>query len=258
MKKIILIFCLLLGGCSSQANSQSMFNRVSFSAGFDTFMALQGNDVSEEAFSEKFSEFEKKTYYYHQLFDKYHNYDGINNIKTINDNAGIQPVQVDEPIMELVLLAKEYYEFSEGKFDITLGPVLEIWHDLREEVTNGGNAELLSMEALEAAEACTGWDKVEIDEQNNTIYLNDSCASLDVGGIAKGFTAEKMSEYMNSLGMTHGYINAGGNIRIIGNKLNGEGWNVGVQVPMAGMENNSLAANAVTEGESMVTSGYYQ
>lgn len=160
--------------------------------------------------------------------------------------------------MELVLLAKEYYEFSEGKFDITLGPVLEIWHDLREEVTNGENAELPSIEALEAAEACTGWDKVEIDEQNNTIYLNDSCASLDVGGIAKGFTAEKMSEYMNSLGMTHGYINAGGNIRIIGNKLNGEGWNVGVQVPMAGMENNSLAANAVTEGESMVTSGYYQ
>ena len=63
----------------------------------------------------------------HKLFDKYNNYEGINNIKTINDNAGIQPVKVEKAIIDLILFSREWYAETGRKTNIAMGPVLEIW-----------------------------------------------------------------------------------------------------------------------------------
>ena len=69
--------------------------------------------------------------HYHKLFDIYNNYDGINNIKTINDNAGIKPVTVDREILNLLDFSVNVYELTDGKVNVAMGSVLEVWHDYR-------------------------------------------------------------------------------------------------------------------------------
>ena len=69
---------------------------------------------------------------YHKLFDIYYEYTGINNIKTINKNAGIKPVQVDEKLIDFLLYCKEMYTLTSGKTNIAMGSVLKLWHKERD------------------------------------------------------------------------------------------------------------------------------
>ena len=64
-------------------------------------------------------------------FDIYDNYDGVNNVKTINDNAGIAPVEVDKELIDLLELSREEYELTSGKVNVAMGSVLSIWHTYR-------------------------------------------------------------------------------------------------------------------------------
>lgn len=78
----------------------------------------------------------------------------IHNIETINDNAGIEPVKVDQRIIDLLIFSKNMYELSGGRVNIAMGSVLEIWHDYREEgINDPESSKLPPMEELEAANA---------------------------------------------------------------------------------------------------------
>ncbi len=91
---------------------------------------------------------------YNQLYDIYNDYDGVANIKTINDNAGIAPVTVDDKILGMLELAQTMYDTTGGKLNIALGSVLNIWHDYREAALaddNDSNNQLPTQEELDAA-----------------------------------------------------------------------------------------------------------
>ncbi|MBQ1468863.1 MAG: FAD:protein FMN transferase, partial [Solobacterium sp.] len=101
--------------------------------GFDTFFSLNDIPMDQESFSKTFSELLDEYKHYNDLFDIYNDYEGINNLKTINDMAGIQPVEVEDAIIELLLEARDFYELSDGAFDITMGNLLKVWHEYRTE-----------------------------------------------------------------------------------------------------------------------------
>lgn len=267
MKKslILLMSALLISGCTTKTEpvkEQSRFNNQTLDAGFDTVISLIAYADDQEQFNEYFDLVRTEFKRYNALFDKYNDYEGINNIKTINDNAGIQPVKVDADIIEMLELSKHFSEISNNKFDITMGPVLEIWHEYREAGidlnTEGQDAPVPSMEELETAKACVGWNNVEINEEESTVYLTQECASLDVGSVAKGFTAEKVSQELEAKGVTSGILNAGGNVRVIGVKPDGSAWNAGIQVPDLNGINGTLGVLPLSGKQSLVTSGDYQ
>ena len=154
---------------------------------------------------------------------------------------------MDPEIIELLKTAKEFYDLSNGEFFyVTMGAVLKIWHTYREEgiaLNNEGQlGKVPPLAELESAKACTGWDKVEIDENAGTVYLNQSCASVDVGGIAKGFAAGKVQQKLIEAGLVHGTVDAGGNICTINDKPGGQQWRVGIRNPSG---NGSLAVVAL-------------
>ena len=132
MKKIlsILLGALLLSGCSEKALHK--YSMTATDIGFDTVVSFTAYTENEAAFNSYSAELKKQFRYYDRLFDKYNSYDGVNNIKTINDNAGRQPVKVEPVILDLLKLAKAYDTISNHQFDITMGSVLNIWHDYRE------------------------------------------------------------------------------------------------------------------------------
>lgn len=266
MKKIRLVLAglLLLSGCSSTQQTKTdltKYDTTMMDVGFDTFVSLIGYTDTQEHFQE-YASLAKETFvHYNALFDRYNNYEGIANIKTINDQAGITPVTVDQEIIDVLLKTKEYYERSAGQYDVTMGAVLEIWHTYREEAealnAQGKDGNVPSLEELEAAKQCTGWDKVEIDDDQNTVFINQTCASIDVGSVAKGYATEKTAQALQEKGLTHAIVNAGGNVRLIGEKPNADSWNVGIQLP-TGDQSASLANVYIKKDSSFVTSGDYQ
>lgn len=262
MKKILLILVLILAGCSSNTEPEKVYKDSTTESGFDTKIDFYATVDSQKEFDAYFTTVKQEYWKYHQFFDKYNDYEGINNIKTINDQAGIAPVVVDPIIIEMLMLAKHYTEISDGYFDITFGAVLEIWHDYREagEALNaeGKDGELPPMALLEEADQYTGWQYLEVDETNNTVYLNHTRAKLDVGAIAKGFATELVARTLEEQGLKHAIVSGGGNVRTIGTKASGTPWAIGVEEPSDFPLGSSLDVFSFPDSMSIVTSGDYQ
>ena len=225
---------------------------ASFIGLFDTVTAIVGLSDSKEAFTEEAQRIHDELEAYHQLFDIYHDYPGMNNLKTVNDNAGIAPVTVDGRIIDLLLFCREMAQTSGGLVDITQGSVLHLWHQARTDSINFPEAAYLpDAAALQEAALHTGFDKLIIDETASTVYLTDPHARLDVGAVAKGYTVERVSRTMPENMM----LSVGGNIRVRGsNLLTGNPWTAGVQDP----ESEEYLHVVKLDGVSIVTSGDYR
>ena len=253
MKRLILFIlavCLLLPGCSTQPKSTKY--TATYLTLFDTVTTVVGFAESEEAFTAQAQWVHDELLVYHQLFDIYNDYEGINNLKTINDNAGIAPVKVDEKIILLLKGCKSYYEFTGGKVNVAMGSVLQLWHEARSDGINDPvNAYLPDAGALAEAAKHTDINNIIIDEAASTVYLADPQMRLDVGAIAKGWAAEEVAEAAPE-GLL---ISVGGNVCATGPKDDqGTPWVVGIQNPDGG---DYLHTIYVSSG-SVVTSGDYQ
>ena len=99
---------------------------------FDTVTQVIAYCESEEEFNTQMQALHQDLIAYNQLYDIYNDYDGVVNVKTINENAGKAPVQVDGRILSMLELAQQMYELTGGKINIAMGSVLGIWHDYRE------------------------------------------------------------------------------------------------------------------------------
>ena len=251
MKKcciFLLILCFLLCGCAPAAQKQ--YNAVYLDL-FDTVTTIIGSGDSEEQFRQKAQVIYEQLLVYHRLFDIYNDYEGITNLKTVNDQAGVAPVTVDSPIIELLLDCKAYYELTDGKVNVAMGSVLKLWHEARKHGTeNPENAKLPDKEALTQAAEHISFDSIVIDEVASTVYISDPEMSLDVGAIAKGWAVQRVAENAPK-GML---ISVGGNVCATGAKEDGSAWVVGVQNPDGGEYLHKISIN---DG-AVVTSGDYQ
>ena len=254
MKRIpalLLILSVLLCGCAGAGEEQKQYT-ATFLTVFDTVTTIVGRDVSEESFTEKTQAVHDVLLHYHQLFDIYNEYEGLNNLKTINDHPG-EPVEVEQTVIDLLLDCKAYYELTNGRVNAAMGSVLYLWHEAREDGLNDfAGAYLPDADALTEAAQHTGWDNVVIDDEANTVTLTDPALRLDVGAIAKGWSVQRAAETAPE-GLL---ISVGGNVCATGPKdASGTPWVVGVQDPDGG--ENYLHTLYLTRG-SMVTSGDYQ
>lgn len=263
-KKIIAIILIIimvfnLGACS---NIKEKRYQASFLDVFDTVTTIVGYDKNKEEFARHAQMIHDKLKEYHELYDIYNNYDGINNIKTINDNAGKSPIKVDSKIIDLLKFSKEAYKLLDGKLNVTLGAVLAVWHDYREAGLNDPDKAVLPpMDVLKEKSKHTDINDLIIDEAKSTVYLKDPEMSLDVGAIAKGYATEKVCEYISKEGFTNGTISVGGNVRTIGSKLEGknkeEAWSIGIQNPDLESKDKNLCILNLKD-YSLVTSGVYE
>ena len=256
MKKKILILlasCLLLCGCGATIQPEQKQYTATFLELFDTVTTVIGRAESEAAFQAKAQNIRDDLMYYHRLFDIYNDYDGISNLKTINDNAGVAPVTVSPEIIDLLQDCKQYYTLTEGKVNVAMGSVLSLWHEARNDgVRDPQNAGLPDAKALEEAAAHTDIQSVQIDEAACTVYLSDPLIRLDVGAIAKGWATQRVAEQAPE-GML---ISVGGNVCVTGAKTDeGAPWVIGIRDPDDSEKN--IHAIYMTGG-TVVTSGDYQ
>jgi thiamine biosynthesis lipoprotein len=227
---------------------------------FDTF----DTHVSFTAFAKDEAEFERyadivrgEMRRLHRLFDIYHGYGGLVNLKTVNDAAGTAPVRADPDILELLELAKAAYEDTGGAVNVALGPVLAIWRERRERAARG-DASVPTIAELQAAAVHVSAGDILLDRENATVLLPYPDMRLDVGAVAKGYAVQRTVERLREAGLRSGLINAGGNVAVVGTPLDGRAmWNIGVRAPGG---NAAAAATKIIDvlhlsDEAAVTSG---
>ncbi len=265
MKKIIssvlIITLIVIEMCSFAScgiNAKQKFTEYYFDY-FDTVTIVIGYEKTEEEFKSVTSEIEKQLKEYHQLYNIYNSYEGINNICALNrvKDGTHQKLKVDKKIIDLLMFSKKIYGETKGVVNVAMGSVLSIWHDYRNEgLNNIKAAKLPPMDMLRKAEAHTSISDLIIDEENQTVFLNDPEMTLDVGAIAKGYTVERIGEYLVSQGKTGYLLNVGGNVKAVSDSEN-ESFEVGVENPDKDEDESYIERLTVTD-ESIVTSGTYQ
>lgn len=164
------------------------------------------------------------------------------------NHANGNPVEVSDVTLELLQKGVKYGELTNGKFDITVAPLSELW-DFKNNTGTVPNEQDIK-EAL----SHVNYKNIVID--GNMVSLSDPKAAIDLGGIAKGYMADRLKEYLMKEGIESALINLGGNILAIGSKPDGTPFNLGIQKPF---EKQGVTITSVkTVDSSVVSSGVYE
>lgn len=244
-----------LNGCNGRT-ARKLYT-AQFLSLFDTVTQIQGYAEDEASFKELAQQIRGELETYHQLYDAYETYEGLVNIKTLNDQAGETFSQIDERLWDLLVFGKELYVMTKGQVNMGMGSVLQIWHAYREQGTSDpSKAKVPSFAELQEAAQHTDLETVLLNEADRSVVFEDEKLQLDVGAMAKGYALEQVCKKLEEQGVNHLLISVGGNIRAIGPKADGSPWRVRIPDPKD-PQGDPLVMVELASG-SLVSSGVYQ
>jgi len=261
-----LVLSLLLAPLGSSGCQRIAYTKyeADFADVFDTASVVVGYTATQEEFNQYARIIHDRLVDLDHQYDIYNNYPGTNNLKTVNDNAGIAPVPVSRDILDLLQFGQEACAATGGAVNIALGAVLTIWHGYREAgIADPDSASLPPLADLRRAAGNTDINDLVIDRRAGTVFLRNKGMSLDVGSIAKGYATKLAAEAAEKAGLKSAILDIGGNVEVIGKPLDGvrERFGIGIQDPQkqvtAGGTDNVLDTVYVS-GNCVVTSGDYQ
>lgn len=168
-------------------------------------------------------------------------------VSKINAAAG-KPVTVSDDTIDILNKSIEYSRLSDGRFDVTCGVLTTAWH------FSNNEGEVPPLDVIEKGVNTVNYENIKVE--GNTVTLLNPETRLDFGAIAKGYIADRISEFLKSKGVSGAIINLGGNVLTVGQKPSGEPWNVGIQRPF---KDRDISMGVVQVGEKSVgTSGIYE
>ncbi len=170
-------------------------------------------------------------------------------ISDVNRNAGIKPVKVDTEIFQLIQRAIKVSKLTDGAFDISYAAMDKIWK------FDGSMKEMPTPEAIKKSVEKVGYEKIILDEKNETVFLRDVGMKLGLGGIAQGFIADKIKIKLTAMGCTSGIANVSGDISAWGKQPDGKPWTIGIINPM---NKNKIFATFPLVDSAVETSGTYE
>lgn len=240
MKKIlyILLVTLFLAGCSSEPVSDTDFllNTVSSITIYEESSSKKPAEIIDECFS--------LCRGYENMLSKTVKASEVSAINNSNGNS----VDVSNDTAELLNLAVMYSDISDGKFDITISPAAELWNFTAEE------PKVPSDDEIKKAAEKINYKNIEINE--TSIVLKGEGTAIDLGGIAKGYIADKAKDFLVENKVEKAIINLGGNIYVICPEDDEKGFTIGIQEPFA--PSGTLYGTVKLKNGSVVTSGVYE
>lgn len=210
MKKLLIIMMLVLTACSQDVSEETYYDYIAPLTDAYGNMVLPLNTTirltmkDERLLEETIEELSDIIYEYHMLFDAYHDYEYVTNLKTINDSYGTgQEVAINVELYNLIKEAIEYTKLSEGKFNLTIGSLYNVYEPLFSNIPV-----VLEDPDISKAKACVvnyeDIDEVIVLGEGQTIRFNeyDGCeekVQISLGAISKGYITDKAIEYLDSL-----------------------------------------------------------
>ncbi len=171
-------------------------------------------------------------------------------VSMINRHAGDKPVKVSSETLEIIEKALYVSENTEGAFDITVGPVVRLW-DFKNKV-------IPDEKTIKEKLKIVGYKNIIVDRQKSTVFLKKRGMQMDLGGIIKGYAADKAVEVLKKNGIKSGIVAVAGDIKVFGKRPDGGLWNVGIQNPRQKSDKDEIIAAIGLSGMAISTSGDYQ
>lgn len=237
------IFTVVSGGCAIQnLFAPKPYKETQFL--MDTVIEITAYGPQAEAgVKEAFAEFRR-------LHDLTNNFDENSEVSKISQQAGQSKVAVDPELFEIIKISNELSAKLDNVFDITIGPLTELW-------SVGHKGEFVpTQQEIDTARALVNYKLAQLDEADHTVFLPKAGMKLDLGGIAKGYAVDRAIDILKSKGITSALINAGGDVRVIGNRPDKGPWRIGVQDPRN--SEGMIGALSLSDWDNMETSGDYQ
>lgn len=248
MKKVhiyILVSILLLGLIVFFIffNKETKYSKNIFY--MDTYINVVIYSDKKEAAEQAFTYIDNLYSDYHEMTDRYNEYDGVYNVYNINNDLKIGETKtIDSRLYELIKYGYDYYLTSDGRLNIAMGNVIDIWKKYRDK-----------------GEGIPTSSELNLTTDINCLELRDGMISkncnisLDLGAISKGYTTALAAQYLESVGLNNYLINAGGNV-VVGDyyKKNGA-YKVGIETPIKNSDNLYKIVNV--NNKAVVTSGGY-
>jgi len=210
----------------------------------DTYINVKIYSNDSKKVNKAFNEIDKIYSEYHKHTDRYNSYQGITNLYTINNNVlNNEYLEIDKKLYNLIEYGINMYKLSNGKIDISMGNVIDIWKGYRE---SG-----LGIPTLEELKYVNYNNINQIELKDNKIKNNN--LNLDLGSISKGYTTKIVGEYLNSIGLDKYLINAGGNV-LTGTSYKKDKYKIGLENPN---NQNDIFKIINIENKAVITSGGY-
>lgn len=170
-------------------------------------------------------------------------------LSKLSKSAGVNslPVSLSPAMYDILNQSKKAFELSEGAFDITMGPLSKLWRKARRQHQFPADSTVKRIRNL------IGFDKLVFDTLQKTIRLTQEGMQLDLGGIAQGYVAQKVINFLHSQGVNNALVNASGDIVVSGAPINKDGWVVGVNIPEKTAE--LLNQKLLLKNRAITTSG---
>lgn len=173
-------------------------------------------------------------------------------VSKINESAGQDFVSVHAEVFKMIETSIKYAQLTDGAFDITVGPLIQLWG------IGTDHEKVPTQEEIDSVLPLIGSDKISLNEETNSVKLTQEGMSIDLGGIAKGFTADEVLKIFKSYGITSALINMGSSsIYTLGQKPDGIPWSVAVQHPRKTDGQAYLGILNLSE-QALSTSGDYE
>lgn len=203
---------------------------------FDTFVTLRA-----ACSGDVLSAMTDRCAYFESIFSRTRKESDVSAINA----AGGKPVSVSFETADIIRKSLAYSEQTGGLFDISIGAVSELW-DFK-------NGIVPSEQAIAQALPHVGYQGIAVNGQ--AVQLKDPHARIDLGGIAKGYVADDLAQYLVEQGCESACLDIGGTIRTIGNKPNGESWRIGVRTSIEGVSPGGVVGGDAGDGSSGAVSG---
>ena len=166
------------------------------------------------------------------------NYKPESELSRLNRAAGLQPVRVSGELYQVIREALYYSRISGGQFDISVGPLVDLW----KAALAGGPVPTSAEQSR--ARACVGYQKIELLPPDR-IQFHSGCMRLDLGGIGKGYAVDRVVQLLQASGIRRAYIDAGGStIYALGAPPGMEAWNVGLRDPSGRLAPETMLVNS--------------
>ncbi len=220
MNRIITaLFCLLVLSNIAKAQLKKfpfVENKMGspFQLIIETDDSLKARNLAEQAF---------------QLVDSlvhiFSDYDSTSELSRLSASAGKNPMVASSTLWNILQEAKKGFNLSKGSFDITVGPLSHLWRKARKLQVFPDSL------AIEEARNKVGFQYIVFDQSQQTVYLTKSGMLLDLGGIAKGYVAQEVINYLLTKGVQSALADAGGDIVVSDAPTKAKGWTIGINVP---------------------------
>lgn len=235
------VMLLLCTGCHMQPKSEQQLFEKNFIY-FDTVINLQF--YADENGTELMDHCVEMCSEYENTFSRTLETSELYAINHRTENT----LTVSDDVAELISVGLQYYSVSNGKFDITVAPLSDLWDFKSEDAT------VPDQEDITKALKKVGADQISLS--GNTLTFSSDDAMIDLGALVKGFAADHLKEYLTENGVTSGLLNLGGNVLTIGSRPDGSAWSIGIQKPFD--ETEPIADVVKVKDKTVVSSGIYE